>query len=172
MPGPLGPGAAALSGRVIGPPLLACQRCCQENVATHPRKLIRREVLIYQAFAPYLSHIPATSCTGNMPRPGEYKYNFAAAGSEDSDDLGSRLGVIASFRIKIHRRVARHWRSGVLAIGLAYDEQRWRQDSQTLAAFDRLAWAMGRTDNVLAMSAESWKSKSGRPGRLKDREKT
>jgi hypothetical protein len=78
LPGLLGPGAAALSGRVIGPAIRACQRPCQEIVASHPGISASRETLIYQAFAPYLSHIPATSCSSNMPRRGEYQYNFAA----------------------------------------------------------------------------------------------
>ena len=54
------PGAAALSGRLIGPPNWACQRPCREIVIL-PKEIDNRwETLIYQGFAPYLSHIPAT----------------------------------------------------------------------------------------------------------------
>ena len=72
---------AALSGRVISPPLDACQRCCQQIVATHPRNPKPREVLIYQALAPHLSHIPATFCSSDMSRPGEIKHLFRGRGA-------------------------------------------------------------------------------------------
>jgi hypothetical protein len=47
-------------GRVIGPPDLGCQRSLSINRATWRRISRREEAQIFQRFAPYLSHNPAT----------------------------------------------------------------------------------------------------------------
>lgn len=82
MPGPLGPGAAALSGRLIGQAFEACQRPCQKIVASHRKK-------IESPRSPDLSGLRAVlephSCDVlhiKYATGGRFSYNFAAAGSK------------------------------------------------------------------------------------------
>jgi hypothetical protein len=55
-----GQNSAALSGRVIGPPDLRCQRPLSTNRRIEELFLRREEAALFGDFAPHLSHIPAT----------------------------------------------------------------------------------------------------------------
>jgi hypothetical protein len=57
---------------------------------------IAKKSPFYRAFTPYLSHIPATFCTGNMPWPGEWKYSFG----RPVRGFGDEQGIIASLEIE------------------------------------------------------------------------
>ena len=57
----VGQSTAALSGRVIGPAFASCQRRFQEIFTCRQTFSEAPKTLTFQAFAPYLSHNPATS---------------------------------------------------------------------------------------------------------------